>query len=404
MQGFFKSSELKTKKQYVPKIPQCGKCGLSKNCISPKMKPQGKGNHKILFVGDCPGEKDDRQGKVFMELGGKILRKTLFEMRMNLNNCLSTNAVICKPKKLRVEPYMISSCRANLLKTIKKFKPNVIITLGKEALESILYFEQKKSIGELSKWTGWHIPSKSLNAWICPVEGLAQVMKSKKHNDNLFVNIFKKQVKKAIKFENRKVNYISLNDLKSKIDVVTDKLKAKRLLKTLSKKKGLLAFDYETTGLKPDKKNQEIVSISFCLNGKKTFACMVDEDNKPIISKILRSPHLKKIASNMQFEERWTMAIFGHGVENWIWDTMLASHLLDNRSGINSIKFQSFVHFGIPDYDSHIKPYLYSKTSNGKNRIHEIDEEELLMYNGLDSLLEYLVAKRQREFFGKEKR
>ena len=170
-------------------------------------------------------------------------------------------------------------------------------------------------------------------------------------------------------------------------------------MKQLLKRKGVLAFDYETTGLKPENSKQKIVSVSFCLDGRKTFACMVTDNNKKLVSQILKSPNLKKVASNMKFEERWTRAKFGHEVRCWHWDTMLAAHVLDNRSHITSIKFQSFIYLGINDYDSFINPYLKTQPGELLNRIEELDPEELLLYNGLDSLLEYMIMKKQRRMF-----
>ena len=116
-----------------------------------------------------------------------------------------------------------------------------------------------------------------------------------------------------------------------------------------------------------------------------------------MLSKVLRNPQLEKIASNMKYEERWTRAKLGHGVTNWGWDTMLAAHMLDNRGGISSVKFQAFVHLGIGNYSSHIENYLKTDSANDLNRIHELDMKDLLMYNGLDSLLEFMVMKKQKE-------
>lgn len=105
----------------------------------------------------------------------------------------------------------------------------------------------------------------------------------------------------------------------------------------------------------------------------------------------------------MKFEERWTVAKLGCKVRGWHWDTMLAAHILDNRSGITSLKFQAFVHLGISDYDSHISPFLYSKHPNETNRIDQVDDKSLLLYNGLDSLLEYLIMKKQKAIFERTK-
>jgi len=156
-----------------------------------------------------------------------------------------------------------------------------------------------------------------------------------------------------------------------------------------------MAFDYETTGLKPDRPEQQIVSCSFCLDGYETWACRIDKKSHAALSKVLLSL-LPKIAANMKFEERWTRAKLGHGVANWDWDTMVAAHVLDNRPGITSLKFQAYVQFGIGEYDSTVAPYLRSDSSNGLNRIREVPIQDLLLYNGLDSLIEFKLAEKQK--------
>ena len=53
---------------------------------------------------------------------------------------------------------------------------------------------------------------------------------------------------------------------------------------------------------------------------------------------------------------------------------MIAAHVIDNRSGITSVKFQSLLLFGQERYDNHLEHFLRNeKGSNKANRIHEID-------------------------------
>ena len=393
MPGFFKGQTTKTK---TPKLPQCGKCGLYKDCISPKMEVTGAGNRKVLFVAEAPGEEEDRQGTQLIGPAGQLLRDALEDIDVEIDDCYTTNSVICRPHS-KVEPYMISCCRPNLLKSISRIKPNVIVVMGKSALESLMFKEWKRDLGTINRWVGWTIPSGQYNAWLCPTFHPSYILRM--NEDQQLVRIFKEHLKRAFQYERKKVTSHSLESLKSKVEIITDTRKGGERMKGLLKKKGVLAFDYETTGLKPDTPEHKIVSCSFCLNGKDTFATMIDESNMKMLSRILQTPTLKKVASNIKFEERWSRAMFGHGVRGWVWDTMLAAHCLDNRSKITSIKFQSYVHLGIPSYDSTIYPYLKSGSSNGINRIEQADKHELLMYNGLDSLLEYLVAKKQRKQF-----
>ena len=79
---------------------------------------------------------------------------------------------------------------------------------------------------------------------------------------------------------------------------------------------------------------------------------------------------------------------------------MQAAHVLDNRPGITGLKFQAYVNMGQPPYDDKVGSYLKSAGSSIPNRIHEVDPKELLLYGGLDSLLEFRLAKIQMRRMG----
>ena len=74
---------------------------------------------------------------------------------------------------------------------------------------------------------------------------------------------------------------------------------------------------------------------------------------------------------------------------------MQAAHVLDFRKNITSIKFQAFVLLGVEPWNDTIKPFIESKGTSHFNRMAHAPLNELLVYNGLDSLLEYRTAKIQ---------
>jgi DNA polymerase I-like protein with 3'-5' exonuclease and polymerase domains len=161
-------------------------------------------------------------------------------------------------------------------------------------------------------------------------------------------------------------------------------------------KSGTIAFDYETNMLKPESEKARIVSVSVCWNGVETAAFPLLPGATKALCRLLKDREVKKIAQNMKFEDRWTRTILGVQVRSWRWDTMLAAHVLDCRSEITGLKFTSFVMLGQPRYDLHIEPYLkQQKGGYEENKIDEIPLDKLLVYNGLDSLLEYLLAEIQ---------
>lgn len=139
---------------------------------------------------------------------------------------------------------------------------------------------------------------------------------------------------------------------------------------------------------------------SICWEGKYTIAYPWHGEAITATQEYLESD-LPKIASNIKFEQRWTANAFGVNVNNWYWDTMQAAHAIDNRPNITSVKFQAFVLLGSGSYDDHISPYLKSGESSEANKVlEEITFEDLLLYCGMDSLLEYKVAMQQIETLG----
>ena len=108
----------------------------------------------------------------------------------------------------------------------------------------------------------------------------------------------------------------------------------------------------------------------------------------------------------MKFEDNWSKVRLRQKVKNWLWDTMLAAHIIDNRTGVTSLKFLVYVLFGIIDYESEVSPYLQAK-EEGANSLNQIEKliqtkegvKALLYYNGLDAIYEYRVAKLQMELF-----
>lgn len=158
---------------------------------------------------------------------------------------------------------------------------------------------------------------------------------------------------------------------------------------------------HNTNMLKPDSPSSYIACCAIS-NGGRTIAYPWLPETAAATKELLLSS-TPKVGYNMKFEERWTIAKLGCRVRNWIWCGMTAAHVLDNRAGITSLKFQAFVRFGQDAYDSHIKKYLQSEESRGyeANSIRQISITDLLLYCGMDAYLEWKVGRDQiREMKG----
>jgi len=389
--GFFPETKTKSKRQSSG-LAHCGKCGLYKDCVSPKMPPTGEGRKKILFIAEAPGAREDEQNIQLIGKAGQFLRRCLKALKIDLDeDCWKTNACICRREENKTpEPYMIEACRPNVFKTIEKYNPNVIVLLGGVAMKSVLGALWKEDLGAVHSWGGFVIPCRKPNAWIVPTVHPSYVLRK---NNNLVERLFKQHLKLAVSKHKRKP-WKTIPNYEKDIQIITKPAHAAHAISDMLASALPIAFDYETNALKPEIEGSEIVSCSVCWNGTRTISFPWAGKAVDMMSKLLKSPH-PKIASNLKFEDRWTRAKLGHGVRNWCYDTMIGAHVLNNQPGITSLKFQAFVLLGQESYDGHIKSFLKGVGKTRLNHIHELDLHDLLLYGGLDSRLEYEVARKQ---------
>lgn len=391
MKGFFELSKVQAERPDAGLIPRCGSCGLLKQCKTPKMKPYGEGLRNILIVGEAPGENEDEEGRPFIGKAGEYLRGQLSRLQPYINmdrDCVTTNALICRPPHNKIDdPRKIDYCRPNLLKTIESVRPDIIITLGRSALASVVEPYWKGDLGILERWIGWQIPLEHF--WICPTWHPSYLLRI---NDEMHARRFGEHLGKAVRRHDKPS---PPPDFSSQVELIYDESAIYKAIREMDRQGGWAAFDYETNCIKPELPKSKIISASIS-NGRRTIAYPWIGDAIRATSYFLQSSNTTKIASNMKFEDRWTRHHLGHPVRNWGWDTMEAAHCIDNRPDITSLKFQAFIHLGIVSYNVKIEPYL--KNHRGPyNRIHEVALEDLLLYNGMDSVLEYHVAMKQRK-------
>lgn len=402
MEGFFSLSEVTSKPTKGTLIPKCGACGLYKKCNSPKMPVSGKGKRGILVVAEAPGKDEDRKGVQLVGESGKLLEKTLRRMGVDMRrDCWLTNSLICRPPNNATPTNdQIDWCRPNLIQTVEALQPAVIVPLGASAVRSLLgwLWKDEGQFG-IGRWAGWTIPLQRLNAWICPTYHPSHLLwnrNEKKQGTVIVERMFEDHLMQAVAKAKEGRPWDEVPKFEDQVEIVMDVEKAAKVIHKMIRYGGTVAFDYETNMLKPDNDNGVIVSCSVCWEGQKTIAFPFHGEAVNAVKKLVCSD-LKKVAANMKFEERWTRIKLGVKVKNWAWDTMVNAHVLDAREAICSLKFQSFVNFGMEDYNHHIEPYLQANGSYAENRIRQVKLRDLLLYNGLDSLLEFKLAELQRE-------
>jgi uracil-DNA glycosylase family 4 len=393
-------------------VAKCGLCGLYKHCQSPKMEPFGKGKRRILIVGEAPGETEDKEGRPFCGRAGTFQREQLEEFCIDMDrDCWQANTLICHPEKNATPTSkQIDYCYPNLLKTINRLKPEVIIPVGRAAVEAVLKGIWRSPVGPMTRWVGWTIPCREYNCWIVPTYHPSFVLRENNYFTKLgghspAEKLFSFHLKQASELKGRP--YDKVPNLKQKIKLLYEESEIVSILNNFlgvcerEPNDHLMSFDLETDRLKPDSQSSRIRTVSICMDGKTTIAFpWLGRKVKSAFKALLKSNKVGKIGFNIKFEDRWIWEKLKIRVANWVWDAMVAAHIIDSRKEICSLAFQALVLLGIGTYGEQISPFLEAKHGNSQNRIKHAPLRELLFYNGLDSYCTYFVGMKQRELLG----
>lgn len=403
MSGFFSKSELSSVSRPQGKAVTCVSCGLYRNCRSPRLVPSGKFQKRILLVGESPGDVEDERGEPWTGKAGRRLQRTLKSMGVDIKeDCLSTYAINCFSPEKDNQATACVSCRTRVIKLITERKPHLILVFGNLGVSSLIGHRWKKDLGAIFKWRGWTIPDRDFKAWLCPTFSPEFV---EDRNAPEVDTLWEQDLRRAIDLLDQPIPPFH-ND---ENDVEIIELKDYGM-SSLYSVPDLAAFDYETTGLKPHAPGHQVVCASICANHRhsQVFLMPGTKGARRPFTHFLADPNIRKMAHNMKFEQAWSMVRLRQPVIGWEWDSMLAAHILDNRSYTTSLKFQAYVHFGVVDYDEDVNPYLRAeeeKNANAHNQILELLKRpdltrKLLIYCGLDSLYEFRLAMLQRSIMG----
>ena len=112
----------------------CTLCDLSKTRTNVVF---GEGNPKanLMFVGEGPGEMEDKKGRPFVGRAGKLLTKIIETvLELTRDDVYIANIVKCRPPNNRVPTIEEAiTCKNYLIKQIEIIKPKLIVCLGKTA-------------------------------------------------------------------------------------------------------------------------------------------------------------------------------------------------------------------------------------------------------------------------------
>lgn len=116
----------------------CQRCRLSeqrKNIVFGVGNPQAA----LMFVGEGPGEDEDRTGEPFVGKAGQLLTKIIEAMGLSRGDVYIANVVKCRPPGNRT-PMLdeTEQCYPFLRRQIEIIQPKIIVTLGLSASQALL--------------------------------------------------------------------------------------------------------------------------------------------------------------------------------------------------------------------------------------------------------------------------
>jgi uracil-DNA glycosylase len=118
-----------------------GDCQRCKLCRSRTNIVFGVGNPqaRLMFVGEGPGQEEDRAGEPFVGAAGQLLNRIIDAIRLRRQDVYIANVVKCRPPGNRVpEPEEIATCSPFLRRQIAAIRPLFICTLGSCAAQTLL--------------------------------------------------------------------------------------------------------------------------------------------------------------------------------------------------------------------------------------------------------------------------
>ena len=387
-----------TRKKSSPKVYDCATCGLSEKCRSPKIKRFGEGRKKILFVGQCPGGLEDREGRNFVGRSGRLLDRNCGYLDINLDvDCERTNVVRCYPGK-DVKGHdkdptkdQIKCCLPNLERDIQEVQPKLIICLGTPAIQTVL---KSSALGSSSKSSILHgkiFPYHKYNCWV----GCSYHPSFFLHRKN------KKDVPDdEIIFSYDLANIISYLDdplpqpLTSEgNECITDVDEAVAILEYYCNSEKPVSFDYETNLLDSFQAEAKLLSVSitdevesasFIPIGLKGIFNEEDQARIMVALRNFLKSDAPKICQNYYMEELWGRNIVGQSMNHFIHDTMVTAHVINCNPRTTGLAYQAFEMTG-HEYKHMVDP----------SKIEDEPLEKTCDYNCWDARYSIMSYKRQ---------
>jgi len=122
-------------------LGDCARCPLHRS-RKHLVFGEGSARARLVFVGEAPGEEEDRQGRPFVGRAGQLLTKIINAMGLERGEVYICNILKCRPPGNRnPQEDEIAACEPFLVKQIEAIDPEIICALGTFAAKTLLRTE-----------------------------------------------------------------------------------------------------------------------------------------------------------------------------------------------------------------------------------------------------------------------
>lgn len=121
----------------------CTACELSRNPLLKTNCMSGTGSvkPKYMFVGQAPGDEDDKLGSSFTGSNGRLLRDLLAASSIPSKDCFFTNCLKCALYKTSIKKTQWKHCKEHFVEELKRIQPTVIVAMGSQAFSWLTGFQ-----------------------------------------------------------------------------------------------------------------------------------------------------------------------------------------------------------------------------------------------------------------------
>ena len=124
--------------ELLQRVKICNDCGLRPRATQ-AVFGVGPLGAPLMFVGEAPGEEEDRQGEPFVGRAGQLLTRTLKKIGVERSRVYIANILKYRPPDNRTPQFQeMVACMPHLLRQIQFVKPRLLCALGNISAQALL--------------------------------------------------------------------------------------------------------------------------------------------------------------------------------------------------------------------------------------------------------------------------